>query len=498
MFLQLLDESNLDTYDYRKELYKPNSNKLGLILDAILANEKGKVKLYEWLLPHALDVVCKEVGKEMDATTAAERMPGLASITPEFIENWSVPDYRKIAPCLYTILLAAAETNTAKERNTKKSPTTTCNVIVMQLSYQRSQRSIGFAGLFGLFLWTTGCSKQTIEALHRCGLSVSYVSVLNTIEALAKHCMELAIKVGTDIHVFCYDNVNISTSIFVEQRGSLGPAKVTSGTFGVLYKVRNGNREHMKLAPILQRFRACKGLSFNQDIRPTRAQLASFQNQLAIIVVRALTDHCKDFSHFSAHPDLQHRPRRQIPKGYITEQFPIRSTTIEEATVRGNLLYHDDRLVFQLGPGLFHLCLNLVWAYLHVHRGALHQTGSLTYFFSVMEKARLGGERPDYHTLLASLTQIRDGALLNAWRLECGYESLKKFAKSKPKPEDLLGIAQRIISKYGSLVWASVRQASSRVLTSGRCFAFRILPGDCLFLLPASGIWIRLGSLGSP
>ena len=43
--------------------------------------------------------------------------------------------------------------------------------------------------------------------------------------------------------------------------------------------------------------------------------------------------------------------------------------------------------VFQLGFGLFHLCMNLIWALLHMHRGSLNQTGSLTYFFALMKKA---------------------------------------------------------------------------------------------------------------
>ena len=301
-----------------------------------------------------------------------------------------------------------------------------------QLCFQRSHNSLGFPGLFGLFLWTTGCARQTIEALHRCGLSVSYTSVLHIIESLASHCIQLAIKVGAGIHVFCYDNVNISTSIFVEQRGSLGPEKVTSGTFGVIYKVRNGDPEHMKLAPILERLKTSKGLDFNRDVRPTRSQLESFQFQLKIVIVHVLTKYSEHFKSYTTHPALQHKPRRPMPKGYVTEQYPIRATTIDEATVRGSLLYHEDvyltqlkrdpeelskyaiptfndqltnsrirsgqiirardknswsrREVFQLGFGLFHLCLNLVWALLHIHRGTLEQTGSLNYFFSLLEK----------------------------------------------------------------------------------------------------------------
>ena len=37
-----------------------------------------------------------------------------------------------------------------------------------------------------------------------------------------------------------------------------------------------------------------------------------------------------------------------MPKGYVTAQYPVRATTIDEATVRGNLLYHEDVYLTQL------------------------------------------------------------------------------------------------------------------------------------------------------
>jgi hypothetical protein len=371
-----------------------------------------------------------------------------------------------------------------------------CNIIVRQLSYQRSNRVLGFPAQFALFLWSSGCSRQTIEALHRCGLSVSFTSVMNNLAALADHCLQLAVRVGSGPHVFCYDNIQISTSIFVEQRGSSGPAKVTSGTFGVLYKVHNGKTEDMKLAPILERRRKVKGLNFNRDIRPTRQRLEWFHRQLRVVIVRVLTRYCVKFKDYAEDPVLQHTPRRPMPPGYKTEQFPVRVATIEEATVRGNLLFHDDvypnqlkrspedlceyaiptfndqltnsrirsgqilrardtnrwtrREVFQLGFGLFHLCLNLVWALLHVHRGSLEQTGSLAYFFALMEKTRLGADHPDYHTLLSALTQILEGILLNAWQTECGCSTLSEFAATEPSAEELLALADVILRRHAT------------------------------------------------
>ena len=65
-----------------------------------------------------------------------------------------------------------------------------------------------------------------------------------------------------------------------------------------------------------------------------------------------------------------------------------------------------------------------------------------------MEKTRLGGEHPDYHTLLSALTQILDGILLNAWRCESGHRDLNKFATTEPSAEDLIKMAGNIMWKY--------------------------------------------------
>ena len=74
------------------------------------------------------------------------------------------------------------------------------------------------------------------------------------------------------------------------------------------------------------------------------AQFNSFLIQLKVIVTHILTKYVKgfDLEPYSKNKALQHKPRRPIPNGYISEQFPLRATTIEEATVRGNLLFHDD------------------------------------------------------------------------------------------------------------------------------------------------------------
>jgi hypothetical protein len=290
--------------------------------------------------------------------------------------------------------------------------------------------------------------------------------------------------------MFCYDNINISSSIFVEQRGATTPAKVQSGTFGILYELRNATLDDLKLQPILNRFRNFNGLS-SSDLRLSLEQLKCLNHQFSVIILRVLFKHCSHYSDYASDPALQPISRRPLAVDGKTKQFPLRTTTIEEASIQGNLTVHDDaylnqlkreakdlvqyaipsvndqstnarirggqalrindldpwtrRDIFQLGFGLFHLCMNLIWALLHIHRGSLNQTGSLTYFFSLMEKARLGAEHPDYHTLLAALTQILEGVILSAWLDELG--DLANFAKTKPSAQNLLLRAQNLLNR---------------------------------------------------
>lgn len=188
-------------------------------------------------------------------------------------------------------------------------------------------------------------------------------------------------------------------------------------------------------------------------------------------------------------------PRRPLPPDHKTLFYPIRVSTIEEASIKGNILVHDDiylvqlklnpedvnkraipgihdqltnarnrsiqamrtrdvspwdrHEIFQLAFGVFHMILNLVvWALKTVHSSSINQCGSLTHLFAVLEKVRLGNEHPDFHALLAALTQVLDGLILNAWRKECGYSSLHAFAESKPTAEHILKIAHIILEKH--------------------------------------------------
>ncbi len=136
-----------------------------------------------------------------------------------------------------------------------------------------------------------------------------------------------------------------------------------------------------------------------------------------------------------------------------TQVIPTINDQLTNAHIQGaqalrapDVSFWEQRQIFQISFGVFHLVMNLTWALLHNHHGTVNDLGSLSHFFLMLEKTCLGGEHPDYHTLLATLMQILEGLLLNAWCTECG--SLEAYAKTKLSPDDLLWKACIILNKY--------------------------------------------------
>lgn len=84
-----------------------------------------------------------------------------------------------------------------------------------------------------------------------------------------------------------------------------------------------------------------------------------------------------------------------------------------------------------------------------MHQGTLQQIGSFSYFFTILEKTQLNSEHPDFHPLLAIFTQILEGLILNAWRLQCG-SSLNNFAESSPTAESIFENACKILETYAT------------------------------------------------
>lgn len=338
-----------------------------------------------------------------------------------------------------------------------------------------------------------GASRQMLGILNQAGLSISYQAIAGAIEVLGTGCIETAKLVADGPHALCYDNIQTSTSIFVEQTLDTR-AKVQSGTVSLIYKLPNATAEDMILAPLVEQERSSRLLSLG-NLRPSYESLKAYTRQSQVHIVKVLLAYIDGFSGYKGNSLLEHQPRRRVSiPGKKTEFYPLRATTIEEATALGNKLVHDDvylvqlektpealenraivtigdqmtnsrfrtvkeivkhdltdfdrRSGFQIGVALFHLCLNAVWVLKTVHYGVLQELGSLADAFTALGKVRLANAKPDYHALETALSQVVDGLLLNAWERECG--DLDAFARTKPSAEALLGYAAKIRAKYAT------------------------------------------------
>ncbi|KAJ7272251.1 hypothetical protein C8J57DRAFT_1435199 [Mycena rebaudengoi] len=396
-------------------------------------------------------------------TKALSTHTNVAHITPAFLRSWSLESNVARpadlhAPDLLRILRCALTTKKALEKNKKKSNETACYTILGQIISRRSQDASDFSGPISLMC---------------IGLSKGYDTTKKIINTTGNQCLLEAKEVAhsPDGHMLGYDNLNLSTSIFVEQRGSAGPAKVQSGTYPIIYKLRNPNPRALVLGPMLLRAHQAPDLNFNLDLCPTLEQSRRSHHQFCSYIIRVVCRYEPSFKHRQDEPALQSPPTRRLPDGYMTIDKAAKICTIEENSIKGNLAVHMEvdinqlglkyeQLTAALGIGLFHLCLNLVWVVLNVHRGHVNHHSSLSHLFAVIEKTRLGGKHPDYHSLLAALKQVLDGLILNAWRTECGYHGLSEYAASKPSAVSLRAKAALILHTHGTPIRSPLHSSS--------------------------------------
>jgi hypothetical protein len=186
-----------------------------------------------------------------------------------------------------------------------------------------------------------------MTVLHHACLSMSYSSITSIIMALADSSIEKAQVVASGPHALAYDNINISTSIFVEQVPGM-MSKVQSGTFSVIYELLNDNPEHMKIQPLMENLRNSLPLVLS-DVCMSFPASCSYISQSTITILQILFKYVEGFDYVNDNPTFQHPSLRTIPKGHKTKFHPLRTTTIEEATVTGNLLVHDNVYKVQLG-----------------------------------------------------------------------------------------------------------------------------------------------------
>jgi hypothetical protein len=100
------------------------------------------------------------------------------------------------------------------------------------------------------------------------------------VQALADRSIERAKAASLLPHALAYDNINISSSILVEQ-GPSAMSKVQSGTFAMIYELLNARAEDMKIQPLVDNLRRSSPLVISDLHMTTRAR-ESYVSQMAV------------------------------------------------------------------------------------------------------------------------------------------------------------------------------------------------------------------------
>ena len=164
---------------------------------------------------------------------------------------------------------------------------------------------------------------QTIKALYKCGLYILFSSLPILLHQLAVQSLKHAAHIANDLHVLCWDNINIKILIFIEQRDS-APAKVQPEMFAILYQL-NANSIDMQLSPMLAHVQQATDLTFVGDIQPTSEQCKALNSQLHMYIINILFNFSEAFEGFQ-HPNdpcLVHVNDCKMPEGHLQNKYPL-------------------------------------------------------------------------------------------------------------------------------------------------------------------------------
>jgi hypothetical protein len=307
---------------YNNTLFSPRYRDLLIgLLERLIQDKKGRPIVSDWMFPHALHLVCEKIHGEMEAAKLDLRM-STGNVTPEFIEQWDIHQIMKpndTMPMLQIILEAAGESkaSSAKPKSPKSKNRSTALLIIMaQIHFLRSRNSAKVPIGLGLQSWACGTSRQMIDVLHRTGLTVSYASIASMVQALADRSIERAKAASFLPHALAYDNINILSSIFVEQ-GPNAMSKVQSGTFAVVYELLNSCAEDMDIRPLVENLRRSSPLDIS-SLRMTPQAAQSYVSQTAITIIQILSKYVDGFETQLTDAYLQRPQRQPLPVGHKT------------------------------------------------------------------------------------------------------------------------------------------------------------------------------------
>ncbi|KAJ7262960.1 hypothetical protein C8J57DRAFT_1039834, partial [Mycena rebaudengoi] len=260
--------------------------------------------------PRSFDRLIKDIRREAGDLSSAF-YASTKDLTPEGIINFDFEEdvtavCRDVAPKMRRILMEVAQTPRAARENTVKDPEPIVTMIQAQLMKTRSQNNNLCAIPCSLYFYVSGMPRKVIDTLAHAGLNLSYNSVKDTHSTLAKGQLRCAQISARGAHSVSWDNTAVSLSVHVEQRTG-GPPKVQTGTTTLVYDLRAVlDRKALDLDSILARRAGSERISYNTDIRPTRAQCAQIKTHLSISLVELLIQDNSAFEYLKDDPLLRH------------------------------------------------------------------------------------------------------------------------------------------------------------------------------------------------
>jgi hypothetical protein len=141
MAIKLVRADDDDTLARRSAWYRHDNDHIPRFLNEMMRDSSGEKKILQWLMETGLALRFTEraIHNEMEKVLDHTRLNSLAELTPDLIQNWNrktvLDPLETLAPTLFSVLRAAAETDRARKINVKKSPTLVRIFLLLLVAY---------------------------------------------------------------------------------------------------------------------------------------------------------------------------------------------------------------------------------------------------------------------------------------------------------------------------------------------------------------------------
>ncbi|KAH9015410.1 hypothetical protein EDB84DRAFT_1671051 [Lactarius hengduanensis] len=360
------------TPDWRYENFFVNRGLVTRLLDFFVSSKVNK-RCREDVRDWAESVVLQTIKKEVNAVTqSGDLRITEREIDSSFASGLSFDELKAMVqrhcPVFLRLLVNIITTgrqarSVSKDRLTAKEHAAA--FVILNLLGARSQKNSYARHVMGLYLYSTGATRQQISVMNHLGLSVSYVTLagrgnkagnlltsklapassitsvhghkhrLGTLEALSESMRKLTREVAaSDLYVLVYDNINMLWKVAEQILGRTD--SMENGTCATIVSLFQANVEDLKAIELERRFGSAPELKVS-DIMLTEDEYTLHRKCLIHTVLRIVVQYGgprlqvfrKDLQAMEPHSDF----RIDVHKSEI---HPLPAMNINEASTMGN------------------------------------------------------------------------------------------------------------------------------------------------------------------